>query len=136
MAFPHKIVSYSAVATASKHETPHDVIQTILQKAALVGLKFERLDYLDTLVMGSTTFIRFRADTLDQWKVLNPLYSEGRSVIGYGQHPDKSMGFVIKLAGGRMGKTNFTTMQAEPKALRTYLGTQNDHWARQFKTPA
>lgn len=132
--FPYPESSYFAVQVFGRRDVAGSAAAAFLRGAAQVGITFRRLDFLDTFTVGTTEFARFRADLINAWPVLDRLFEEGRSVIGPGGPDNNPHGFLARLTSGKTGSVNFNTMQAAPRALRTFRGTALDHWERQFRT--
>lgn len=135
MTFPYQNHSYFAVQMKAKFDSPHEVTSAFLRSAGASGVAFKQLDCMDTFTVGATTFVRFRADLINPWAVLDKLHGEGRSVIGPGRAAANTSGYLVKMASGKVGNLPFNAMQSVPRALRTYRGTAQEHWQRQFENP-
>jgi hypothetical protein len=135
MTFPHSTISYFAVQLKAKFDSPHEVTSAFLRHADEAGVSFKQLDCMDTITVGATMFVRYRADLINPWTVLDRLHGDGRAVIGPGLAGAAGQGYLVKMAGGRVGAMPFSTLQSVPRALRTYRGTAQEHWQRQFGAP-
>jgi hypothetical protein len=107
------------------------VAEVILRKAEELGVRFKTLEALDVTSLGSSEYLRFRADLTIQEveKVLNALYSPTLSVI----LPGGPGGYLCKMKNGRTGVVPFAKMQIisidHPRGFR---GNALAHWERQF----
>lgn len=99
--------------------------KTILETAKALKIDFDILEALDDFTIGVHKFTRYRIE-VDPKPILEALLKEGRGVVGI-----TGLGQVT-LPGGRTGSISQTTMQAFPRAPRTFKGTKNPHWERQF----
>lgn len=133
--FPHKDNSFFAIQVKTRGDDESAVAAAFLRAASQLGIGFQRLDVLDTLTIGATTFVRFQADLINPWPILERLHEEGRSIVGPGKaDTPRAHGYLVRLANGRTGSAPFAAMQSAPRALKTYRGTSNPHWARQFSS--
>lgn len=112
-------------------EAPIHVVAAFMNTAKGLGVFLRRLEVLDTLTVGGTSFVRMRTEILTPSSVLDKLYGDGRSIISSGQDGQ----YAARLPGGRIGKVAHLTMHAVPKLGQTkmYRGTKMKHWERQFE---
>jgi hypothetical protein len=120
--------TYFAVQS-TRYETSHDVAKAVMMASKTAQVLFRRLESLDTMSVGTSTFIRFRADLGTPRAVFGALLAGGRGVIEC-----QGKTYVVKLPGGRSGPMNTLTMHAEPKPgnQRMYRGTKIKSWEDQF----
>ncbi len=118
--------TFFAVQFKRGEATDH-VAEAVLRVAADMGTAFSRLEALDTLPYGTGKYVRFRADLINPWPILERLLAEGRGIVGQGST------YVVKLVDGRTGTVAFTTMQAVARSPRMYRATAVPFWERQFE---
>lgn len=113
-------------------EAPIHVVSAFMNTAKGLNVFFRRLEVLDTLTVGGTSFVRMRTEVVTPYGIMDKLYDAGRSVIYSTQGGE----YVAKLPGGRTGKVAHLVMHAVPKLGQTkmYRGTKMKHWAEQFRS--
>src|SRR4051812_47712913 len=112
----------------TRNETPHDVVKAFLDTSKAVRALLRRVEVLDTISVGVSSFIRLRTD-LDNPSVILERLRETRGVIQC-----EARTYTVKLPGGRTGPMSTLTMHAEPKPgnQRLYKGTKIKGWEDQF----
>jgi hypothetical protein len=110
-----------------------DVVAAVLRAAKDCGVLFRRLEVLDTLTLGVTSYTRMRTELVNPFSILDKLYAGGRNVICSMQGGE----YVVRMVGGRMGKISNIIMHATPRLgqSRMFRGTKFKYWERQFETP-
>lgn len=108
-------------------ETITAVVEHVLKTAHAEGLKFVRMDYLDSISVGSTQFGRFRVDDYIGDLVLK-LHASGRAVIMANEG-----GYQVRITD-RKGPVPNTTMHAIPRSPSQFRGPGAQHWTRQFES--
>jgi hypothetical protein len=122
--------TYLAVQLKPREVSIH-VVKAVMGAAKDLGILFRRLEVLDTMTMGTLSFVRMRTEMLAPYTILDRLYSDGRSVISSMNGGE----YMARLLGGRVGKVNNLVMHATPKLgqAKMYRGTKIKHWERQFE---
>jgi len=113
------------------NETPHSLAAEVLRTAAEAGILFCRLDTLDIIDVGGTDFVRFRADLINPFPILNRLLRVGRRVVG----PGLGSYWLWRPSIGQGGRVPGTPMHLVPIPghFRQYSGTRTAAWASQFE---
>lgn len=120
---------YIAVQLGQGEDT-HRVAALYMQTAKGLPM-FRRLEVLDTMTLGNSTYVRMRTDDPNPVPILDRLYDSGRGVIHLAGGE-----YVVRIPGGRVGKVASLTMSgsAKPGCARLYRGTKIRLWERQFET--
>lgn len=107
------------------------VVAAVMNAAKEANILFRRLEQLDTINIGTSSFVRMRTDLLNPYLVLDRLYNDKRAVVSSMQGGE----YVARLPGGRMGKVTNLVMHATAKLgqTRMFRGTKIKHWERQFE---
>jgi hypothetical protein len=126
---PESLNTYFAVQLKDR-EVSHHVAGAVLHTAKSLGLLFRRLEVLDTVTVGTSSFVRMRADLVNPFPVLDKVYADGRGVISSMAGGD----YAVRLFGGRIGKVPNLFMHSAPKVgqARMYRGTKIKRWETQF----
>lgn len=104
-----------------------DVANAIMQVAEARGVLFRKLQVLDLISVGTTSFVRFRTDLADPAAVLTGL---NRGFISFSEG-----NYRITFADGRQGvRFPTTSMLSVQKSGfgQTYAGPKVKRWAQQF----
>jgi hypothetical protein len=111
-------------------ETPHQAIGILMHLAKAQRILFAGLEVFDTFKVNKTHFVRFRSD-LDVSRLRVALLQD-RGVI---LHRSGDTRYEVALPGGVTGNYSSSAMHATPRVTehRTYRGTSDQFWARQFK---
>ena len=119
-------------------EDSHAVAGVFATVSSTMGRTYKHLDCLDTFTIGTHSFVRFSADIINPWAILDRLLLSGRAVIGPGKVNDGSArqgtGYLVQLPQGRTGTLPVATMHSVPRALKSYRGPGVEHWQGQFPT--
>lgn len=107
------------------------VVEAVMKAAKAAGILFRRLELIDSMTVGTQTYVRMRTEIMNPYPILDRLYAEGRGVVSSMQGGE----YVARLPGGRMGKVSNIVMHASPKLgqARMFRGTKIKHWERQFE---
>ena len=102
------------------------VAELILRTAHSEGLKFLKMEFLDTFTVGTRTFGRFRIDDYigDLVEKINDM---GRGVILVNEGT-----YQIRI-GDRKAPIPISTMHAISRSPSRYRGPGAQHWDRQFQ---
>lgn len=122
--------TYFAVQLKDK-EVAHHVAAVVLRTARGLNVLFRRLEVLDTVTVGTLTFVRMRADLLNPYPVLDQIYTDGRGVIGSMTGGE----YAVRMPGRPVGKVSNLFMHAAAKLgqTRMYRGTKIKRWEAQFE---
>jgi len=110
-----------------RRENYKDVTQAVLVAAKNANILFQHIQVLDIPVIGSTAFVRFRADIKDVVAVMKRLKDRAFIIAN-------STAFTLYFPDGRTGKPPASLMCAVPKLGfgQIYAGTQIKRWEYQF----
>lgn len=108
-------------------ERDHDVVEVVLRKASDLGLVFNQIDALDHVEIGATRYLRLQADLKEVSRLVDAVHAGGRGVIGL----SGTKTYEVRI-GGRKGTVPHSRMQMAPRACKSYRGTGNPLWERQF----
>jgi len=103
-----------------------NVAELVLRTAHSEGLKFLRMEYLDSFEVGTRNFGRFRIDDYIG-DLVDLIHKQGRSVIA-----SKAGGYEVRI-GDRKAPVPITTMHSVSRAPSMYRGPGAQHWERQFE---
>jgi hypothetical protein len=114
-----------------RHETPHQLAAEVLRTASEARVLFRRLDTLDIIDVGGRDYVRFRADLINPFPILNRLLRAGRRVVG----PGLGSYLLWQPSINRGGRVPGTPMHLTPIPghFREYRGTRTESWAAQFE---
>jgi len=128
--FDEPLKTYFAVQV-QRGEQPIRVVEAVMKSAKGTGILFRKLELIDTVSIGTSTFARMRTDILNPFPLLDKLYEEGRAIVCSMQGGE----YVARMPGGRMGRVSNLIMHAIPKLGQTQMfrGTKMKHWERQFE---
>lgn len=112
-------------------EQPIRVVAAVMKAAKAGAILFRRLELLDTVSIGTLSFVRMRSEMVNPYPILDVLYNEGRAVVSSIQGGE----YIVRLPGGRMGKITNLLMHATAKLgqTRMFRGTKFKYWDRQFE---
>ena len=107
-----------------------NVSEAVLEAAYLHKILFRKLQILELMSVGATSFFRFRSDVEDVSLIIEELLKE-RAVISQGLDG----GYKARFPNGKTGKVSTALMCLEPKGGygQTYAGTRIRRWRDQFK---
>lgn len=108
-------------------ETTKDVASTVLNAADRAGNLFRKLQVLDTTLVGTVAFVRFRSDLTGAYALLRSLTSRGVIV-------EMGGAYITHLSNGRSGRIPTSTMCSAVKIGfgQVYAGTKIKRWRQQF----
>lgn len=111
-------------------EAPIQVARAVMDAAKGMSILFRKLEVMDTVTLGTSSFVRMRSEILNPHPILDRLYNDGRAVVSV--LPSGEYG--VRFQGGRVGKVSQTVMHALPKLgqSRMFRGTKFKYWNRQF----
>jgi len=114
-----------------KDETPHRLAEEVLKAASEARILFGRLDSLDIIDVGGRDFVRFRADLINPFPILNRLLQSGRRVVG----PGLGSYLLWQPSTDHGGRVSGASMHFVPIPghFREYIGTRTETWASQFE---
>jgi len=124
---PVHLSTYFAVQLL-RGESHKQVANVILTEAEAKGILFRKLQVLDIVSVGTTSFVRFRGDLPDAFAVLKALRDRALIV------PDSVGAYTVTFPNGRSGKFPGSSMCSSPKMGfgHTYAGTRIKKWKQQF----
>lgn len=103
------------------------VAELVLRTAHSEGLKFLKMEYLDTFSVGTRKFGRFRVDDYIG-DLVEKVNATGRGVILVND------GTYQVRVGDRKAPIPITTMHAIPRSPSQFRGPGAQHWTRQFES--
>ena len=114
-----------------QHEATIDVVASVMRAAKTLKVMFRRLEILDKMTIGTSTYVRMRADVISSRPILDQLFSDGRAVVGL----VPGNGYVVRVSDGRTGKVTNLLMHAtsKPGYSRVFRGPKMKFWERQFE---
>ncbi len=112
-------------------ERPHHVAQEVMKAAKGAAVLFRHLEVMDTVSVGTFTFVRMRSEIINPFPILDRLYEAGRGVVAVSPGGE----YLVRLPGGRSGRVAQAVMHATAKLgqSRMYRGTKFKFWDRQFE---
>lgn len=112
-------------------ESYKDVAHAFLDAAEKLGALFRKLQVMDLMTVGTTTFVRFRTDLTPIEPILSVMSNRGTVSA------DVTGGYTVKFLGGRSGKYPTSTMCLQPKLGfgQILMGTRLKRWRQQFVSP-
>lgn len=123
---PNAMVTYFA-AQLLRCEHIKDVANAVMQAAETRGVLFRKLQVMDFVSVGTSSFVRFRSDLPDPAAVLTNL---NRGFISFSDG-----NYRITFADGRQGVKFPTTIMCSVQKVgygQTFAGPKIKRWAQQF----
>lgn len=103
------------------------VAELVLRTAHAEGLKFVKMEYLDSFSVGTRQFGRFRVDDYIG-DLVEKVHATGRGVVLVNE------GTYQVRVGERRAPIPITTMHAISRSPSQFRGPGAQHWTRQFDT--
>jgi hypothetical protein len=128
---PTPLNTYFAIQLKRESEPAEIAVEIFCKHAKELKILFRRIEVLDTIGIGTSTYVRLRSDLTNPFAVLDKIYINGRGVVS----SEPGGKYRARIPGGRVGEISHLVMHASPKPgqSRTFRGPKFKYWTRQFE---